>query len=218
MKERPESVLDKASRIGALLFMKLILEEFPHYSANGPSILLQQRQESLSTIDTAITTGLMRQWLIWLLVIGAAHSKRHHITPSCFVEQLAGADVEDLRVDGQRRHAEKKRRDWRRTANVENIRPAGSHWENRSLAASGWCFWVETKILWFEAFGGKQVLGLTTNGSLHLHTQYLHTHINIDSDTNYSCISWILAKPNPYQTHVVWQGKSGDTSGGIRTN
>ncbi|KAF7903198.1 uncharacterized protein EAF01_006247 [Botrytis porri] len=107
-----ESTIDKATRIGALLFMKSILEEYPH-SSTGPSILLQQLQESLSTIDTATTTEQTCQWLIWLFTIGAVHSQRDHITRTWFVEQLAGLHMErlkDLLVDGQvhaELHAEK---------------------------------------------------------------------------------------------------------------
>ncbi|KAF7947970.1 hypothetical protein EAE96_009040 [Botrytis aclada] len=107
-----EPIIDKATRIGALLFMKSILEEYPH-SSTGPSILLQQLQESLSTIDTATTTEQTCQWLIWLFTIGAVHSKRNHITRTWFVEQLAGLHMErlrDLLVGGQvhaELHAEK---------------------------------------------------------------------------------------------------------------
>ncbi|THV48276.1 hypothetical protein BGAL_0258g00090 [Botrytis galanthina] len=107
-----EPIIDKATRIGALLFMKSILEEYPH-SSTGPSILLQQLQESLSTIDTATTTEQTCQWLIWLFTIGAVHSKRDHITRTWFVEQLAGLHMErlrDLLVGGQvhaELHAEK---------------------------------------------------------------------------------------------------------------
>ncbi|TGO09644.1 hypothetical protein BTUL_0158g00070 [Botrytis tulipae] len=103
-----EAIIDKATRIGALLFMKSIIEEYPH-SSTGPSILLQQLQESLSTIDTATTTEQTCQWLIWLFTIGAVHSKRDHITRTWFVEQLAGLHMErlrDLLVGGQV-HAEK---------------------------------------------------------------------------------------------------------------
>lgn len=103
-----ESSIDKATRIGALLFMKSILEEFPH-STTGPLILLQQLQESLSTIDTATTTKQTRQWLIWLFTIGAVHSKREYVIRTWFVEQLAGLHMErleNLLGDGKR-HAEK---------------------------------------------------------------------------------------------------------------
>ncbi|KAF7869974.1 hypothetical protein EAF04_004758 [Stromatinia cepivora] len=100
-----ESGINKATRIGALLFMKTIIEEFPH-STTGPSILLQQLQESLSIIDTAKITVQSRQWLIWLFAIGAVHSKREHISRTWFVEQLAGLHLKDLLVDGQI-HAEK---------------------------------------------------------------------------------------------------------------
>ncbi|EMR90885.1 hypothetical protein BcDW1_500 [Botrytis cinerea BcDW1] len=108
-----EPIIGKATRIGALLFMKSILEEYPH-SATGCSILLQQLQESLSTIDTATTTEQKCQWLIWLFTIGAVHSKRDHITRTWFVEKLAGGlhteCLKDLLVDGQvhaELHAEK---------------------------------------------------------------------------------------------------------------
>ncbi|CAD6446334.1 b65ea896-cc05-42a0-ac36-65c3002f8542 [Sclerotinia trifoliorum] len=105
---KQESGINKATRIGALLFMKSIIDEFPH-SAIGPSILLQQLQDSLSTIDTAKVTEQSRQWLIWLFAIGAVYSKRERISRTWFVEQLAGLHMErlkDLLVDGQI-HAEK---------------------------------------------------------------------------------------------------------------
>ncbi|APA13234.1 hypothetical protein sscle_10g080040 [Sclerotinia sclerotiorum 1980 UF-70] len=98
-----ESGINKATRIGALLFMKSIIDEFPH-STIGPSILLQQLQESLSTIDTSKITEQSRQWLIWLFAIGAVYSKRECISRTWFVEQLAGLHTErlkDLLVDGQ---------------------------------------------------------------------------------------------------------------------
>ncbi|KAJ8060221.1 hypothetical protein OCU04_010564 [Sclerotinia nivalis] len=103
-----DSGINKATRIGALLFMKSIIQEFPH-SVTGPSILLQQFQESLSTIVTAKITEQSRQWLIWLFAIGAVYSKRERISRTWFVEQLAGLHMErlkDLLVDGQI-HAEK---------------------------------------------------------------------------------------------------------------
>ncbi|ESZ93828.1 hypothetical protein SBOR_5769 [Sclerotinia borealis F-4128] len=84
-----ESGLDKATRIGALVF------EFPH-STTSPSILLQQLQAAPSTIDTAITTDQILQWLTWLFTIGAVHSKRESITRTWFMEQLAGLHMERL--------------------------------------------------------------------------------------------------------------------------
>ncbi|KAM3069367.1 hypothetical protein ACMFMG_005473 [Clarireedia jacksonii] len=78
------TAIDEATRIGALLFMKSILQEYPH-STTGPSILLQKLQKSLSTIDI---TKHDRQWLIWLCAIGALLSKP--MTRTWFVEKLAG--------------------------------------------------------------------------------------------------------------------------------
>lgn len=66
-----ERDIDKASRLGALLYMKALLDAFPH-SATGPSILLKQLQESLRTIALLESTSSLR---IWLSVIGAAFSK-----------------------------------------------------------------------------------------------------------------------------------------------
>jgi hypothetical protein len=83
----PETSIDNATRIGALLFMKGILQEFPH-STTGPSILLQKLQESLSAIDI---TEHNRQWLIWLSAIGALLSQPSKaMTRAWFVEKLAG--------------------------------------------------------------------------------------------------------------------------------
>lgn len=63
--------IDKACRIGALLYMKALLEEFPH-SATGPSILLKQLRESLQNITVLDSLSSL---LVWLSVVGTAMSK-----------------------------------------------------------------------------------------------------------------------------------------------
>jgi hypothetical protein len=63
--------IDKACRLGALLYMKALLDEFPH-SVTGPSILLKQLQESLRRIVVLESTSPL---ILWLSIIGAALSK-----------------------------------------------------------------------------------------------------------------------------------------------
>jgi hypothetical protein len=68
MEERP---IDKACRTGALLYMKALLDEFPH-SVTGQSILLKQLLESLRDITVLDVNSPL---LLWLSLIGAALSK-----------------------------------------------------------------------------------------------------------------------------------------------
>jgi hypothetical protein len=63
--------VDEACRLGALLYLKALLEEFPH-SATGPSVLLKQLQESLRNITINESLSPL---LLWLSLIGAALSK-----------------------------------------------------------------------------------------------------------------------------------------------
>ncbi len=79
-----EQDIDHACRVGALLYMKSILEQFP-YSATGFSILLRRLQESLDRIPVAKETAPL---LLWLTLIGAALSKRG-LERSWFVVHLA---------------------------------------------------------------------------------------------------------------------------------
>jgi len=65
-----ESSIENACRIGSLLYMKAILQPFPH-SKTGPSILLTQLQQSLSKVEISESIAPLR---IWLLLIGAALS------------------------------------------------------------------------------------------------------------------------------------------------
>ena len=66
-----ERDIEAACRLGALLYMKTLLEEFPH-SATGPSLLLKQLQESLGKITIIESLSSL---LLWLSLIGAALSK-----------------------------------------------------------------------------------------------------------------------------------------------
>ena len=66
-----ERDIDRACRMGALLYMKCLLDEFPH-SATGASILLKRLQESLQRVTILKPTTPL---LLWLSIIGAALSK-----------------------------------------------------------------------------------------------------------------------------------------------
>lgn len=79
-----ERGIDKACRLGALLYMKAILEEFPH-SATGSSILLKQLQESLYKISAVESYAPL---LLWLSLVGAALSKTG-LDRTWFVAHLA---------------------------------------------------------------------------------------------------------------------------------
>jgi hypothetical protein len=79
-----ERDIDNACRMGALLYMKAILEEFPH-SATGSSILLRRLQESLDKIPVVEVNARI---LLWLSLIGAALSK-HELQRTWFVVHLA---------------------------------------------------------------------------------------------------------------------------------
>ena len=63
-----ENTIDKACRLGALLYMKAILEEYPH-STTGPSILAEQLRGSLLKMQD-IDEGRL-PLLIWLGMVGA---------------------------------------------------------------------------------------------------------------------------------------------------
>ncbi|KAF4629668.1 hypothetical protein G7Y89_g8478 [Cudoniella acicularis] len=67
--ESEETSIDKACRLGALLYMKAILQEFPH-SYMGPSILLQQLQNALE--DIAVQGGMDNPLVLWLALVGGS--------------------------------------------------------------------------------------------------------------------------------------------------
>lgn len=65
--------LNNALRIGALLYIKSILHEFPH-AKTGPTILLSQLRGSLSSIQTQVShlqSAILMPVLGWLGTIGA---------------------------------------------------------------------------------------------------------------------------------------------------
>jgi hypothetical protein len=66
-----EGHAEKACRLGGLLYIKAMLEEFPQ-SKMGSSILLEKLKESLQGIPR---TASMTPLLLWLSIIGAALSK-----------------------------------------------------------------------------------------------------------------------------------------------
>ncbi|KAG9230809.1 hypothetical protein BJ875DRAFT_384360 [Amylocarpus encephaloides] len=65
-----ETPLEKATRIGSLLYLKAILQEFPH-SSTGPSILLSQLEESLFQIPVG---NFPDPLVLWLALVGGAFS------------------------------------------------------------------------------------------------------------------------------------------------
>ncbi|PQE13782.1 hypothetical protein CJF31_00005267 [Rutstroemia sp. NJR-2017a BVV2] len=83
--QESEPSISKATRMGALLFMKSILQEFPH-STTGPEILLRELRDALSAVEED-EDDHNRQWLLWLCAIGALLAKR--MTREWFVGRLA---------------------------------------------------------------------------------------------------------------------------------
>jgi len=77
-----ETKIDKACRVGALLYMKAILQEFPH-STNGSSLLLGQLRECLTEISIQESTSPL---LLWLCLVGGSLSKTEKRT--WFVDYL----------------------------------------------------------------------------------------------------------------------------------
>ncbi len=69
--ECQESDIDRACRLGALLYLKAILEEFPH-SSTGSSVLASQLRETLQKITAVRKCSSM---LIWLGMVGAVVTK-----------------------------------------------------------------------------------------------------------------------------------------------
>lgn len=66
-----QSQADKVCRLGGLLYMKAILQEFPH-SSTGPSMLLKQLQQSLSKIPIVESSI---QLLVWSSLVGSSLAK-----------------------------------------------------------------------------------------------------------------------------------------------
>lgn len=65
--EIPERTIEKACRIGALLYLKNILQEFPH-SMTGSSILLARLREALSGVAK---DDLVMPTMVWVCMVGA---------------------------------------------------------------------------------------------------------------------------------------------------
>ncbi|KAL3420289.1 hypothetical protein PVAG01_08787 [Phlyctema vagabunda] len=66
-----EAHIDRACRIAGLLYMKLVLNEFP-YSKNGSSILLNTLRESLARLQV---TRYSIQLILWISVVGSLASQ-----------------------------------------------------------------------------------------------------------------------------------------------
>jgi len=66
-----ENMIDRACRFGALLYIKSIMDEFPH-SKTGSSILLKKLQGSLQDLRKDAKTIPL---LLWLFTLGAVISK-----------------------------------------------------------------------------------------------------------------------------------------------
>jgi hypothetical protein len=84
LRSSKEQDIDRACRIGGLLYMKAILEQLP-CSATGSSILLRRLQESLDRIPAVKEQAPL---LLWLALIGAAMSKSG-LQQTWFVAHLA---------------------------------------------------------------------------------------------------------------------------------
>ncbi|TVY40654.1 hypothetical protein LSUB1_G002301 [Lachnellula subtilissima] len=69
-----ETETDKACRLGALLYLKSILQEFPH-SVNGSSLLLAQLRKSLTGISMQASNSPL---LLWLCLVGGSLSEKEH--------------------------------------------------------------------------------------------------------------------------------------------
>lgn len=67
-----ETEIDKACRLGALLYLKAILQEFPH-SVNGSSILLAQLRKSLTGISMQASNSPL---LLWLCLVAGSLSEK----------------------------------------------------------------------------------------------------------------------------------------------
>ncbi|PQE03655.1 Fungal specific transcription factor domain-containing protein [Rutstroemia sp. NJR-2017a BBW] len=88
--QESEPSIEKATRMGGLLFMKSILQEFPH-STTGPEILLRELRDAVSAVEEdedEDEEDPNRQWLLWLYAIGALLAKG--MTREWFVGRLAG--------------------------------------------------------------------------------------------------------------------------------
>ena len=66
-----ETETDKSCRLGALLNLKAILQEFPH-SVNGSSLLLAQLRKSLTGISMQASNSPL---LLWLCLVGGSLSE-----------------------------------------------------------------------------------------------------------------------------------------------
>jgi hypothetical protein len=78
--------MDKATRIASLLYLKAILQEFPH-SSTGPSILLSQLQAALAVIPLSSTYSPL---LLWLALVGGSFSEGLWGFRRWFVSYLGG--------------------------------------------------------------------------------------------------------------------------------
>lgn len=67
----PERTIDTACRLGALIYMKTVLEEFPH-SKTGSTILLRELREALQTLPIVESTAPL---VLWLSLVGSAVAK-----------------------------------------------------------------------------------------------------------------------------------------------
>jgi hypothetical protein len=85
----PESHVDRACRLGALIYIKATLTEFPHSKA-GSSFLVGELQEALQNLPFMQVHVPLR---IWLSMLGAAVSKSP-VSRAWFVGNLAGLLVE----------------------------------------------------------------------------------------------------------------------------
>lgn len=67
----PVAKIDQACRLGALLYLKAVLQEFPH-STTGSNSLLTQLREALEDITIQQSNSVL---LLWLALVGGSPSK-----------------------------------------------------------------------------------------------------------------------------------------------
>lgn len=79
--------LDKAFRLGAIIYMKEILQEFT-FSATGSRILVSKLGKSLDLVFTNGITPVSSSLLLWLLFMGGVASIKNGMDRTLFVRYL----------------------------------------------------------------------------------------------------------------------------------
>lgn len=121
--------LDKAFRLGAIIYMKEILQEFT-FSATGSRILVSKLGKSLNLVFTNGITPVSSSPLLWLLFMGGVASIKNGMDRTLFVRHLMR-----LRYDlGIHEWEEVKER-------LQNVL-----WIGKVLDKTGKALWEETQF------------------------------------------------------------------------